>query len=311
MNYYFKNGKIIAFTKDLTMEFDNPFENITEEFCIDENGYQLLCAIKPKKLSVGEVLTLDKKTKIRLLNDRPANFENTFDNELFINLDKIKQAAQFAEQKNNNRPILQGVYVNAKGTIIATDSFKLYFYDCGDDEHSVVLSKDLIKELTKYSGLQLFRFNNNVAQFFIEEQNITITGKLYQGAYPNVRSLLNADNFEIELDKEELTNHLNIGKYITGDSKVFHLTNKEISVYNYDAEGDIYNVELEKPNDYDFSFIFNYEYFKLCISCFENVVLCVNSDNPKNRPVSFYDNKSTDQNKTIVILIPIREAQNV
>ena len=307
MNYYFNKNKIVAFTKEITIEFDNPYEGIEKDFCIDENGYQLLNAIKPKNISVGDSLILDKKTKIRLLNDRPSLFEDNFTNELFLDLDKLKQATQFAEVKNTNRPILQGIYVNGKGTIMATDSFKLYIYDCGDDDNSVVISKELAKELTKYDGYQLFRFNSNVAQVFIEEQNITITGRLYQGTYPKIRGIIPISGKTIKLSKEELSNHLNIGKYITGETKVCNISNKEISIYSFDSESDIYKSDIQ-TNDEEFSFLLNYDYLKLAISCFTNISFLVDSNDPKNKPIAIRNiDTDSEESKVVVILIPMRE----
>lgn len=305
MNYYFKGDKLIAFTESLNIESRNKYIQ-DEEFCIDENGYNLLTAINPKSVKkIDGQLVLDGKTKIKLLDKKPIDFDDSFDTELFIDLDKLKVAAPFAEQKNTNRPILQGVYVNSNGTIIASDSFKVYLYDNGESDDYVVLDKDLVKEICKYTGLQLFRYNKTIAQVFIEDLEITITGRLYQGVFPNIYALVKqyaaSNTSYVLINKNDFDKHMNIAKYIQGNSKVCKLENKTISVYDYVDESDVYVNDLQTESNIDFNFILNFDQLKLSTSCFTNDVCLLFAD--QTHPVVL---KEKDDDKIFTLLIPLR-----
>ena len=307
MNYYFKGDKLIAFTESLNIESANDYAQ-DEEFCIDENGYNLLTAIKPKTIKkVDGQLVLDGKTKIKLLDKKPIDFDNNFDVELFADLDKLKVAAPFAEQKNTNRPILQGVYINSNGTIIASDSFKVYLYDNGESNDYVVLDKDLVKEICKYTGLQLLRYNKTIAQVFIEDLGITITGRLYQGVFPNIYALVKqyaaSNTSYVLIDKDNFEKHLSIAKFIEGNSKVCKLENQSISVYDFSDESDIYvdDLKIENTSNVNFNFILNFEQLKLATSCLDgNVCLCFAD---QSHPAVL---KGTSNDKIFTLLIPLR-----
>lgn len=296
MNYLLKQNRLYKFDENIIIE--KPYYANNIEACIEESGFNLFDRLDKSKAKLEDNLIKIGKTKIKTFETQLPNFSNdyNYDNQFMIDLNIIKEASKFTDNKGL-KPILSGIYINNLGTIIATDSFKLYHYDKGKNEKSVILSKELVNEIIKYANCKAsILFNNSNAQIIINNNDeiITITGRLINAQYPNVDNLIKKDFSNlVTLNKEELKNIIEIGKLVGGDTITIYLANNEVIIKGdneYASEFDCKNLEV---------------YMKL-----DSLVNAINVLNKEEillsysgsiKPVAFYE-----ENKTIIVL-PMRK----
>lgn len=285
MNYLLKNNKLLKFDENIIIEKEYYANNI--EVCVDESGFALFDKLNKDKAKVEDNLLKVGKTKIKTFEYNLPNFNYDFteENEFEIDINIIKEASKFTDKKGL-KPVLSGVYVNNLGTIIGTDSFKLYYYDKGKSDKSVILASEFVNEIVKYSNEKAkVRFNkSNVQVVFLNNKTI-ITGRLINAQYPNVEQILKANEQNCTtFDKETFLEIAEIGKLVNGNATVLFENNEVI--FSGDNE---YNQEFKC----DFTFWCSLDYLLNGLSVFNE------------NPTVFYNNhvfKFVVGNKTLIIL---------
>lgn len=297
MNYYFKEKSIISFDNNVVVETKLDYENGASGFCISEESYKLLNVLGNKNWKLTDGCLSIGKSKIRLLNAQVPNFTSEFTSECVVNIDHLKNALKFVA-KTNARPQLCGVYVNDKGTIIGTDSFRLYASSLESGENGIILSFELAKELAKYSGVHTLRFNNTTAQ--VELDNVVITGRLYEGNFPDVLKLFNQPFETLDIDYETFNNALNVGSNLKANMKCCFMTTNSLTIKGM-SESDIYNVDLLLDNsNSDIKVCVNYDNLAQAIGCFEKDYYIGFVENL--RPMLIGSNSSSEK----IIILPMR-----
>lgn len=297
MNYLFKNNYLYKFDENIIIE--KPYYANKIEVCIDEAGFNLFDKLDKSKAKVEDNLLKIGKTKIKTFEKQLPNFNYNFDNGFEINLNIIKEAIKFTDSKGL-KAVLSGVYVNELGTIIATDSFKLYHYDKGKSNNGVILSKELVSEIVKYAGKRaLLSFNKTNAHIYILDDDgneIRISGRLINAQYPNVDQLIKKDyNNLIALDKNKLKNIIEIGKLVGGDAITVYINNNEITFTGdneYTCEFNSKNLNVYMKLDNLVNTLNSLSKNELLINYTENI-----------KPLAFYED-----NKTIIVL-PMRKVE--
>lgn len=295
MNYLLKNNKLYKFDENIIIEKSYYANEI--EVCIDESGFALFDKLNKDKAKVEDNLLKVGKTKIKTFEYNLPNFNYNFDNEFEIDLNVIKEASKFTDAKGL-KAVLSGIYVNDLGTIIGTDSFKLYHYNKGKSENGVILSKELVTEIIKYANCKaILRFNKSNAQVIINDENhnqIVITGRLINAQYPNVENLVKRDYSNlIQLNKNELKNIVEIGKLVNGTDITVLINNNEIT-FTGDNE---YNTDFDTKN-LD---------ILMRLDNLTNVLSVLNKDEillshlGDKKPIMFYEDEKT------ILVLPIRK----
>lgn len=294
MNYLLKDNKLYKFDENIIIE--KPYYANNIEVCIDESGFALFDKLNKDKAKVEDNLLKVGKTKIKTFEKQLPNFNYNFDNEFEIDLNIIKEASKFTDSKGL-KVVLSGIYVNDLGTIIGTDSFKLYHYDKGKSENGVILSKELVSEIIKYAGKRaVLAFNKSNAHINILDDNgedIRITGRLINAQYPNVDQLVKRDfNNLVSLDKEELKNIVEIGKLVNGTDVTVLINNNEIT-FTGDNE---YTTEYDTKNLNIYMRLDNLVNVLSVLN--KNEIILSHSGDKK--PIMFYENEKT------ILVLPIR-----
>lgn len=296
MNYLLKNNKLYKFDENIIIEKDYQANNI--EVCIDEAGFNLFDKLDKSKAKVEDNLLKVGKTKIKTFEKQLPNFNYDFslDCEFEIDLNILKEASKFTDVKGL-KAVLSGVYINNLGTITATDSFKLYHYNKGKSEKSVILSKELLNEVIKYANCKAaITFNKSNAQIIINNNDeiVKITGRLINSQYPNVDSLIQKDyNNLIALEKDKLKNAIEIGKLVGGDDISVYINNNEITFTGdneHTCEIDSKNLDVYMKLDNLINVINVLNKNELLVNYTGNI-----------KPLAFYED-----NKTVIVL-PMRK----
>lgn len=298
MNYYFTQNKLIAYNNNVVEEtiIDYNFEN---PFCLDESSYKLFQALNKKNVKLENGVLVVGRSKLKLLNSKPPLFSKEFNSCFKLNINKLKEASKFVS-KSDERPSLTGVFISDNGSILATDSFKIYCYreENSDIKNGVTITSDLVKELCKYNGEECdMYFNNQVASVKVNE-NTTITGRLINGNYPILNSLLAFGNKEpLIFDQDKLGDIIKLGDLLKGESRKIVFNNNTVTITDFENLGDEIVEELET----------NLEEL-LCLS-FENLKIIMNVlgkncsvyiENSK-KPITF----TNENDDTLCIVMPM------
>lgn len=217
MQYLFKNNKLYKYNENIIVESE--FSANDQEFCIEENGYKLLSAMTCKDFKVDKgLVVVDGKAKLKTIESKLPNFDTNFTNSFIISVAKLNQSKDFAD-KRNLKPILTGVYVNSVGTIVATDSYKVFCINKGRSEDGVVLPMDFINELAKETKEATIKFNNTCVCIELEDRKVY--GRLLNGKYPDVLGIIeklknNATKCD-EVLASLVLNKVKVGKLVGGD----------------------------------------------------------------------------------------------
>lgn len=214
MEYQVENNKLYKFNENIIVA---SFYPSSENFTTDETGWKLIEALKPthfEKINVSDIkATKNEKAAIIKTIDKARPKLNCDDmiNEFKIDVKNLKIAKEFTDKKVKGKPTLAGVYVNAKGTIIATDSFKLFAIDKGDDEQSIVLPVEFIEELDNEEAV--ITFNKYVACVTTEHK--TVWGRLLNGEYPaSVTKMLRGIEWQDTADFKLFSEEIKIGRLV-------------------------------------------------------------------------------------------------
>ena len=212
-------------------------------------------------------------------------FDNEYTSSFELDLNILKEASKFAD-KRNLKPTLTGVYVNDLGTIIATDSFKVYQYYKGESNKYVVLSPELVSELIKLNNDNcILQFNQTSAQVILENET-KITGRLLNGQYPNVNNLIKQyETNSIDFNKQEFLKQAEIGKLCNGEITI-EINDNELT-FKGDNE---YTCEFKS----NFNTYLNLEYIMLALNVLSNPTLYYNGE---NKPLLF-----EEDNKKVLIM---------
>lgn len=287
MNYLLKNNKKYKFDNNIIVEEIYEANNI--EVCLEETGFNLFDKLDKSKAKLDENLLKIGKTKIKTIEANLPHFIDEYYSEFEIDLKLIKEANKFVDKKGT-RPALSGVYINSLGTIIATDSFKLYIYDKGNSNEYVILSQELVNELCKFSNEKaLLKFNKTAAKIILDNANTIITGRLINSQYPNVFNLINVSNYtKLNFNKYDFQKIADIGKLVNGEITVL-FENDEITFIGDNSYNCEFNSNIE-------SYVM-FENINLALSVYDedNVGLFYLS---KEKPLIFNKN-----NKYVMIMI--------
>lgn len=260
MYYYFKNKKLFKFNNDLIIMEDTDVEG---EFCLDENGYSLLKVLNEKPVLQGNTLQVGK-TKIVTYDKKLPDYDNEVKWSVEVNLNMLSKASKFVA-KNSGRPILTGVNINDTGSIVATDSFKMFIYNFKQSENKVTLSPDFVNELSKYSDNAIIYINGNYA--FTEIKGVTIVGRILLGNYPDISKLLNIGGSEYSIP-DNLTSLIDAASIVENNIIVFE--NKELKIVSE-------TIEFCEDVDLDINIALNLENLKLVLKTVPKSVLIYNS----------------------------------
>lgn len=283
MNYLFKENKLYKFDNNIIVESNYQANNIN--VCIDEIGFKLFDKLDKENAYVSNNLLKVGKSSIKTIDAQLPTFDNEYTSSFELDLNILKEASKFAD-KRNLKPTLTGVYVNDLGTIIATDSFKVYQYYKGESNKYVVLSPELVSELIKLNNDNcILQFNQTSAQVILENET-KITGRLLNGQYPNVNNLIKQyETNSIDFNKQEFLKQAEIGKLCNGEITI-EINDNELT-FKGDNE---YTCEFKS----NFNTYLNLEYIMLALNVLSNPTLYYNGE---NKPLLF-----EEDNKKVLIM---------
>ena len=214
---YFNNDVMIVYKEDFPFDID---------CVIDDNGYKLLKVLPELntiEISGGTVL-VNKKTKIAIFNANMPDFaERETDHQVNISSVNLANAFKFIGD-NLSKPILKGIFVGETGTIVATDSFKMYIYDNGES-NGIVLSPELVKALIDANSDFVLKYNDRFA--YAEFESYIVYGRLLQGNFPHVFGLFTPSGNIYSFDYEKLKKSLEIGSLTK--ARVVEINDKKIT----------------------------------------------------------------------------------
>ncbi len=237
---------------------------IDNDFCVKSKALDMVRVLNPADITITDksFIIKSKKGKFtsKLINE---TFYNLFLNEeeattIEANIDTLNKASMYVS-KNDKKPALTGVRLDANSNVYATDSFKAYLYQNGEfSDDGITIPVNFIKtikDLTNDNNIKII-YNKNIAM--IENNNIRIYTRLLDSAYPKMVGIFaRGNNAEVvEIDKEEIVDRLGIASNVGLDDDkkiVVALSRNQIEVLgnnNFVSEikfenGNAYTLKLQ------------------------------------------------------------------
>ena len=233
------------------------FDFDVERFEVHKSALEMLIKLQATDVKITEKSFIIKSAKgkytAKLLDVPEPTVHLPKENTISLDVKYLNKASNYVAN-NNSKPILNGVYCDNFGNIVATDSFKAYSYNGGVEEtpaekQQIVVPVSFIKTVNDNFGVGVYtaRFDNQ--SIVIAKENTVIVSSLYQGNYPNVEKLLSTTTKNVivyNVDVKQLLECLDISKNCAeNDSKnvIAVITNN-----HFKASG-----ENEFESDIDFS----------------------------------------------------------
>ena len=161
-----------------------------------------------------------KATLLGIDNFLPLN--DDFTSQIITPMNCLSKACDYVAVKSN-RPILRGVHVYPNGDIVASDSFRVYMYKASYDlgQGGVTLPPEFIKVAKdNFGDVENVKIDFSQINCKITKENISIYGKLYDGAFPDLNKIVNKIDSPVrEINRESLESTLEYVKYIITDNK--------------------------------------------------------------------------------------------
>lgn len=204
--------------------------DIAESFTTDSKTLNMLRVLNPAEIIIKDNLFVIKSPKgnycSRLLNNDGFFKPNLDVNNKFItNIEYLNKATAYVS-KNEKKPILTGVRLDSNGNIYATDSFRVYSKIVGDfsaDGITMTVGfiktiNDVIEGVSKGGSLEI-QYNKNNA--IVTKDNITIVGRLLDGAYPTIEKVIQSKSGaeSVEINQDEFVEALTISQNVTADNE--------------------------------------------------------------------------------------------
>lgn len=214
MEYQIENNRLFKYNENIIAITD--FKSDVD-FTTDETGYKLIEALKPTKFEqVGKDIKITndagKSATIKTVESKRPTFDyNDMVCEFEINVKHLRIAKEFVDKKAL-KPVLSGVYINSKSTIIATDVIKMFAIDKGDSDQYIVVPTDFIEEL-EVSETAKIKFNKFIA--CVSTEHKIVYGRLVMGNYPNVSKLIRDINWNGQpANFEKFNEELKVGRLV-------------------------------------------------------------------------------------------------
>ena len=208
--YKIEKGHTYYFNDDIVVVKIN--DDYDLECVIDDDGYKLLSSINVESLAIdGGCLVVNGKTRIGLLDKRMPDIKMPNYLETYINTSVLKQALRFAATDKVN-PVLTGVYISSEGTVAATDRFK-FFCSYEGTTGGTVLSSEFVKALAEYDEVALIKYDNSSVAAILNDGTV-VFGRLLQGNFPDIFSLLEPKGCYYTYDPQELEKSVKIGSLV-------------------------------------------------------------------------------------------------
>ena len=203
--------------------------DIEKSFAITDSTLQAIIKLQPDvevKLNEKSIVATSKKGKYtgKYVDMNFAAPNMNYENSYPVDLDVLNKAANFSAV-NDKKPVLTGVNINTCGDVVATDSFKVYFYK-GDNEssdtNSITISASLIKVANSIFDNKLLFINYNKNSVAFNYENITVVGRLLEGNYPSLANIFKMleNATKQNLSKEEILECLEFTKMTGANSKL-------------------------------------------------------------------------------------------
>lgn len=318
---YFQKGevgcKLYSYNSqnnDIFIIADYPELEIEKSFAITDSTLQAITKLQPGvelKLNEKSIVAVSQKGRYtgKYVEPNFANPNMEYDYNFPVDLDILSKAANFSST-NDKKPVLTGVNVNTKGDVVATDSFKVYFYKGeieNNDISNITIDSALIKVANSiFDNKNLFiKYNKNTVAFSFD--NIVVIGRLLEGNFPslaNVFKILESAEKE-KISRDEILECLDFTKMTGANSK-----DKDLGVYAFLQKGKYIGKSdetFEKEINYNGGeIVFDAGYLELVLKSFKtNNIDIATKDNGKGSLACFTE--ENNEHEKIVLLGVVKE----
>lgn len=320
---YFKrneNGKgcvLYSYTRDkgIMTICKNDFADIEKDFSVSQNTLEIIKNIDVVNLEITENKILfegkggNNFTANLLACEGLPTFNDTFENEIEIEMNTLIKAKTFSNSDNVSFAVLNGVKINNFGDVFATDRITA-FRKINDsvqsregEEKYIVLPKEFIDILKSEIGTQgKVKVKFNKTKCLVEKEDMSFVSGLYDGKYPELNMIFapsysSVCSFSIKVNGLKAKAKI-FDKIKTNENKLVfcEFKNDKLTI-----EGEsLFETELEmtSKNDNDYDFSISYDNFKKMLVVAENIV-AVDYYGEK-RPIRF-----GLEDKSEIVLLPI------